>query len=114
MAASPVSRATATATRADILSAAGSMNAFGADLYAVLAKSAGNGNLVFSPASIETALAMTYAGANGETAAEMAATSSTSPCRATPCTRRSTPWTRCSSRAAGRARTRRARTRACW
>ncbi len=72
MAASPVSRATATATRADILSAAGSMDSFGADLYAVLAKSAGSGNLVFSPASIEIALAMTYAGANGETAAEMA------------------------------------------
>jgi serpin B len=72
MAASPVARATASATRADILSAAGATDAFGADLYAVLAKSAGNGNLVFSPASIEIALAMTYAGANGETAAEMA------------------------------------------
>ncbi len=72
MAVSPVARAAATATRADILSAADAMNDFGADLYAVLAKSAGNGNLVFSPASIETALAMTYAGANGDTAAEMA------------------------------------------
>jgi serpin B len=72
MAASPVARATALATRADILSAAGAMDAFGADLYAVLARSAGQGNLVFSPASIEIALAMTCTGANGETAAEMA------------------------------------------
>jgi serpin B len=71
MAASPIARVAASATRADILSAATGINAFGADLYAVLAQS-GNGNLVFSPASIELALAMTYAGANGDTAVEMA------------------------------------------
>jgi serpin B len=71
MAASPIARVAASATRADILSAAKGLNAFGADLYAVLAQS-GNGNLVFSPASIEIALAMTYVGANGDTAAEMA------------------------------------------
>ncbi len=72
VAASPVSRLTASASRPDILSAADAINAFGADLYTVLALSAGGGNLVFSPASIETALAMTYAGADGDTAAEMA------------------------------------------
>jgi serpin B len=72
IAASDVARVSASAPRADVVSAAASMDAFGADLYGVLASTAGNGNLVFSPASIETALAMTYAGANGETAAEMA------------------------------------------
>ncbi len=44
--------------------------AFALDLYREL-RSAG-GNLFFSPHSISTALAMTYAGARGETAAEMA------------------------------------------
>jgi serpin B len=46
-------------------------NAFAFDLYRQLAISA-KGNLVFSPTSIEYALAMTYAGAHGNTAAEMA------------------------------------------
>jgi len=45
-------------------------NGFAADLYARLA--AEKGNLFFSPNSIETALTMTYAGARGSTAAEMA------------------------------------------
>ena len=36
------------------------------------AQGAGEGNFVFSPSSIVTALAMTYAGAEGNTAAEMA------------------------------------------
>ena len=74
IAASDLSRVSASAPRADVLSASAGMNAFGADLYGVLAKTAGNGNLVFSPASIETALAMVYAGAAGDTAKEMAAT----------------------------------------
>jgi serpin B len=74
VAASDLSRVSASAPRADILSASTATNAFGADLYSVLAKTVGNGNLVFSPASIETALAMTYAGAEGDTATEMAAT----------------------------------------
>ena len=74
VAASDLSRVSASAPRADILSASTAMNAFGADLYSVLAKTVGDGNLVFSPASIETALAMTYAGAAGDTATEMAAT----------------------------------------
>jgi serpin B len=45
-------------------------NAFAADMYAHLA-TAEEGNLFFSPFSIRTALAMTYAGARGTTAAEM-------------------------------------------
>ncbi len=45
-------------------------NAFAADLYAQLA--AKEGNLFFSPTSIQTALAMTWAGARGPTAEEMA------------------------------------------
>ena len=44
---------------------------FGAGLYAALG---GAGNLVFSPASIATALRMTLLGARGETAAQLAAT----------------------------------------
>src|SRR4051794_41104090 len=46
-------------------------NAFACDLYARLAKG-GEGNLFCSPYSIETALAMTLAGAKGETAGQMA------------------------------------------
>jgi serpin B len=45
-------------------------NAFAIELYQQLKNQPGN--LFFSPASISTALAMTYAGARGETAAEMA------------------------------------------
>ncbi len=44
--------------------------AFAVDLYHILA--AESGNLCFSPYSISTALAMTYAGARGETARQMA------------------------------------------
>jgi serpin B len=47
-------------------------DAFAVDLYHQLCH--GNGNLFFSPESISTALAMAYAGARGETAAEMAKT----------------------------------------
>lgn len=46
-------------------------NQFATDLYSVLGKEEG-GNLLMSPYSISTALAMTYAGARGETEAEMA------------------------------------------
>jgi len=46
-------------------------NTFAVDLYARLCK--GEGNLFFSPYSISTALAMTYTGARGKTAEEMAA-----------------------------------------
>jgi len=45
-------------------------NAFAVDLYAKLKDA--EGNLFFSPLSISTALAMTYAGARGDTAAQMA------------------------------------------
>src|SRR5262249_40896178 len=48
-------------------------NAFAFDLYGRL-RSAQSGNLFFSPHSISTALAMTYDGARGDTAAEMART----------------------------------------
>jgi serpin B len=50
---------------------AAAIDAFAADLYAHLAGQ--SGNLAFSPFSIETALAMIYAGAGGQTAKEMAA-----------------------------------------
>jgi serpin B len=46
-------------------------NAFALDLYAKLKKN--DGNLFFSPHSISTALAMTYAGARGNTEKQMAA-----------------------------------------
>jgi serpin B len=49
------------------------VNLFAADLYAHL-RSTEKGNLFFSPQSISTALAMTYAGARGETAEQMART----------------------------------------
>ncbi|MEL6342383.1 MAG: serpin family protein [Myxococcota bacterium] len=52
-------------------SAAGSSDAFGWDLYQSLAESE-EGNLFFSPFSITAALSMTYAGAAGGTAEEMA------------------------------------------
>jgi serpin B len=45
------------------------VNCFGADLYSQLQQQ--DGNLFFSPFSVSTALAMTYAGAAGQTAAEM-------------------------------------------
>lgn len=45
-------------------------NAFAANLYGQLARQ--QGNLFFSPESISTAFAMTYAGARGETATQMA------------------------------------------
>lgn len=72
LASSKLARLAPTASPADLLSAADSLQAFGVDLYELLAAQAGNGNLVFSPSSIVTALAMTYAGAAGTTADEMA------------------------------------------
>jgi serpin B len=57
---------------ADIPAVVKGGNEFAVDLYARL--SANEGNLFFSPASIDTALAMTYAGAAGETAEQMART----------------------------------------
>lgn len=56
----------------DSATVAAGNNGFAADLFARLRES--KGNLAFSPASLSTALAMTYAGARGETAQEMART----------------------------------------
>jgi len=55
-----------------VQSIARSNNQFAFDLYGQLRSS--SGNLFFSPTSISTALAMTYAGAEGETEQEMAKT----------------------------------------
>jgi serpin B len=57
---------------ADAAKVAQDANAFAHELYAKLAQR--DGNLFFSPYSISTALAMTYAGARGETAQQMATT----------------------------------------
>ena len=54
---------------AEALAVADGINQFGLDLHTRLA--AKGGNVVFSPWSIETALAMTYAGAAGNTKLEM-------------------------------------------
>jgi serpin B len=68
----------AAADPADARMAAGSLNAFGLDLFrAMLADPEldfGAKNIVFSPASIALALAMARAGARGDTATEMDAT----------------------------------------
>lgn len=62
----------AQATAASGSSAALAVNALAAGLYGKLAaESDTQGNFCFSPYSVTTALAMTYAGAAGETAAEM-------------------------------------------
>src|SRR6516162_7893774 len=58
--------------KADVQSVAKSNNRFAVELYGRLREK--DGNLFFSPYSIETALAMTYAGARGETAEQMAKT----------------------------------------
>lgn len=56
----------------DAKTAAKGNNVFALNLYAQLAKE--DGNVFFSPYSISSALAMTYAGAKGKTADEMAST----------------------------------------
>jgi serine protease inhibitor len=58
--------------RNDIKSLVRGNTAFAVDLYAKLKEK--QGNLFFSPYSISSALAMTYAGARGDTATEMAET----------------------------------------
>ena len=56
----------------DLRSILASTTQFACDLYAELATMEVEGNLFFSPYSIAAALAMTYGGARGSTAAEMA------------------------------------------
>ncbi len=69
--ASDLERRAPEAPAGDVAAVAAGNNAFAAAAYALLAAQE-QGNLVFSPASIRLALAMTYAGARGQTAAEMA------------------------------------------
>jgi len=71
LAMSDLARTQGSATEAEIAAAAAALEQFGVDLYRVLAT--GDDNLVISPASVMLALAMTYAGADGVTADEMAA-----------------------------------------
>lgn len=68
--ASEIDRAAPEAPDADVSIAAAGLIEFATDLYANLAEQ--DGNLVFSPVSVYVALAMTYAGAAGSTAEEMA------------------------------------------
>jgi serpin B len=59
------------AVSTDVHAVAEDNNGFALDLYARL-RTGQSDNLFFSPGSLSTALAMTYAGANGETASQMA------------------------------------------
>lgn len=59
------------ASSGDALAASTAVNAFSADLYERLVAANPTANLVFSPASIALALAMTSAGAKGTTLTEM-------------------------------------------
>ena len=70
--ANPAEKAEDSAAKADVPAVAKDDNQFALDLYAKLRGE--DGNLFFSPYSIETALGMTYAGARGETAEQMAKT----------------------------------------
>jgi serpin B len=69
---SPLKREAARLRSTEARSLTGGSLAFAVDLYRELARE--QGNLAFSPFSLTTALAMTYPGARGETAAEMAKT----------------------------------------
>jgi len=64
-------RAPSGASTDDLAAAVAGGREFATDAYLQLT-SAGNGNLVFSPASVRLALAMTWAGADGATASQMA------------------------------------------
>jgi serpin B len=69
----PASVPTAPAPAADLAKVAQGGNRFACELYAKLAAEKQGENLCFSPYSISTALTMTWAGARGQTAAEMEA-----------------------------------------
>ena len=83
-------RAAPAATAAELAELVDGNSAFAFDLYRSLG--AEDGNLFYSPYSISLALAMTYAGARGETERQMADTLHlpTTPGKLHP---RSTPWT---------------------
>lgn len=66
----PVFDATEIAVTDDVREVATQSNGFAFDLYGQLRQA--EGNLFFSPASVSTALAMTYAGAGGQTQRQMA------------------------------------------
>lgn len=68
----PATPAEAPQPESDIKSLVQGNNAFALDLYSRLA--AEGGNLLFSPYSVSTALGMTYAGARGNTEAQMSRT----------------------------------------
>ncbi len=68
---SPVERQTSNVPPDDIQLLAGGLNQFAVDLYRELGKTEPKNNF-FSPYSISLALTMAYAGADGETAQEMA------------------------------------------
>lgn len=60
------------ATAAEVSQLSSDNAAFGADMYKQAAAAAGTGDVFFSPYSISSAIAMTYAGARNATAKEMA------------------------------------------
>lgn len=68
---SPAPAAVKSPSSPDVAAVVKGSNQFAFDLYTKL-RSEEPGNLFFSPQSISTALAMTYAGARGETASQMA------------------------------------------
>ena len=69
--ASNVARRPAEAPASDVAAVSAGDSGFGAELLAVLGEGSGS-NLAVSPLSIRLALAMAYAGARGQTAAQMA------------------------------------------
>jgi|HubBroStandDraft_4_1064222.scaffolds.fasta_scaffold06884_5 serpin B len=63
---------TSSISNATLDAAVAANNAFGFDLYGQLMGDGGGGNVLISPLSASLALTMTYAGAQGQTATEMA------------------------------------------
>jgi len=69
--AAPPAAAAPPADAADVTRLAGANQAFAADMYRALAAEQ-DGNILFSPYSVHAALSMAFAGADGDTAREMA------------------------------------------